>query len=529
MRAAKTGKFRWDFVAINHWPLAIQTHMKNHPWARHMCASLVPVETQQTKGGIFANGVEAVDPNVAVPGGKLDVLLAAPSCVHHSVARGGKPREAQSRAQPWCIVRWADALHPEGILVENVREIMSWGPLDDKGQIVKERKGEYFREWLQAFDNLGYRVEYKVLCAANYGDPTTRERFFLQARRKRHKIQWPDSTHSKAGADGLPKWRSAREIIDWSLPGQSIFNRKKPLCLKTIQRIAAGLERFGGEWAKPFLCILYGTNKVRDIERPLPTVTAGGQHIALCQSFLLGQQSGSAPRSVDDPVPTIATAGAISLVQPFILPAEGYFRGNAPRSIDDPMPTVVASKETGYLVEPFLCTVSHGDDSKSAKPENRCHSVNAPLPVVTSHSDQALIQPFVMQTSHTKSTGRGKYVWGTDEPLRTITSGSEYALVKPYLVKYFKTGIAKPVSDPLDTVTTKPRFGLVEPLVVQLPNGDIVFLDIRFRMLQPRELAAAMSFPPEYELAGTKEEVVKQIGNAVPTRTACELVKALMA
>jgi DNA (cytosine-5)-methyltransferase 1 len=167
---------------------------------------------------------------------------------------------------------------------------------------------------------------------------------------------------------------------------------------------------------------------------------------------MLGQQSGATPRSVDQPVPTIATAGAISL-----------------------------------------------------------------------------IQPFIMQTSHTGTTGRGSYVWPMDEPLRTLTSGEEFALIQPYLIKYFNTGISKPVSEPLDTVTTKPRFGLVQPLVIQLPNGDMVFLDILFRMLQPHELAAAMSFAPDYKFSGTKEQVVKQIGNAVPVRTASRLIMGLVA
>jgi len=490
LHACRELGFCLDLVAVNHWPLAIQTHMANHPWARHLCASLMPIEPA-SPSELFAGGVDAIDPRKAVPGGKLDVLVASPECTHHSVARGGRPCSDQSRATPWCILRWMDALRPDGVLIENVPEFQSWGPVDRRNKPIKAEAGKTFAAFPQAVDSLGYRVDHRVLCAADYGDATTRKRLFIQARRGRRAVTWPLPTHSKAGGDGTARWRPARDIIDWDLPGKSIFDRSKPLAPQTLERIEAGIKKFCGKAAEPFLVMLRGPvhepgRFARSVDQPCPTITAGGTHLGLvepflvnyhggpdaarrhhgvneplptqdtsnryglCQPFVIPQQSKGYPRHVDDPLPTIACKGAISFVQPFVLPMEGVHRGNAPRSVEDPLPTITAGRGGGHLIE-------------------------------------------------------------------------------PYLVKYFRTGTAQSVDKPLDTVTTKPRFGLVEPFTVQDEAGNVYALDIRFRMLQPHELAAAMSFPADYEFHGTKAQVVKQIGNAVPTRTACELTKALVA
>lgn len=415
LAAARQLDLRLDLVAVNHWPLAIQTHMANHPWARHICASLTPIDTP-AESMLFETGVDAVDPRKAVPGGKLDLLVASPECTHHSIARGGRPRSDQSRATPWCVLRWADALQPDGILLENVREFRDWGPLNAKGKVIASRKGETFKAFLDAIVSLGYRVEYRIICCADYGDPTTRPRLFVLARRGRRRIIWPQTSHARDASAGRQRWRSAREIIDWSLPGKSIFNRRQPLVRKSIDRIAAGLRTFGGEAAQPFLVMLYGTGKARSIDLPLPTVTAQGNHIA--------------------------------------------------------------------LVEPFITALAH--------------------------------------------TADGPRVRSVDEPMPTITGTRTWALVEPFLIKYYRTGTARPIDMPLDTVTTRDRFGLVEPVAVADQDGKAWGLDIRYRMLQPHELAAAMSFPEDYQFFGTKDEVVKQIGNAVPGRTACALSRQLM-
>lgn len=416
-------------TAINHWTRAIETHTANHPDARHLCT-----------------GLDSVNPRDLYEEGRLDLLWASPECTHHSIARGGRPVSDQSRATAWCVVRWAEALRPPVILVENVPEFQTWGPIGSKGQPLASRKGETFRAWLGALQSLGYKTDHRLLCAADYGDPTTRRRLFVQAVRGRRRIVWPEATHSREGdLLATKRWVAAREIIDWQLQGESIYERKRPLSEKTMARIMAGLTKFGlgpfiTAWdnqsagaggglsdigepistvvtkarhgvAQPFLVKLRGTSKTADIDRPAPTITAGGGHLGLVEAGLLPQHSGGALRPVDQPTPTITCAGAVALIEPFLV---SYYGNGGPRSVDRPV----------------------------------------------------------------------------------------------------------------DTVTTKDRLGLVRP-VVEI-EGARYQLDIRFRMLQPHELAAAQGFPKGYTFAGTKSDQVKQIGNSVPRRLARALVAAVV-
>ena len=455
-----------DLIAINHWEVAIETHSKNHPEAKHLCESL-----------------DSVDPRKVVPDGHLHLLVASPECTHHSLARGGKPMSDQSRASGWHILRWAEALRIDNILIENVREYESWGPLGANGRPLKSKRGETFRAFLDALRSLNYSVDYRILNAADYGDPTTRERLFIMARRGRKAITWPAPTHTRDGeptlfGDATQRWRAAREIIDWNIPGESIFARKRPLAPATIERIKAGLRKFGGAKAEPFLVVLRNHGNARSVDEPLPTVTAGGQHFGLCEPFLIGAggPSGSGkPRSVNEPLGTVLTENHTALVQPFILHLNR--NGDPARSVEQPLATVTAQSADFGVVQPFIVPLNHG------KGDQRAYSIDRPMPTVTTLD-----------------------AWG---------------MVEPFLVEYYGTGGARSVDDPVATITAKDRFGLVEV--------DGVALDIRFRMLQPHELARAMSFPDGYEFAGTRDQKVKQIGNAVPRRLAQALCKELVA
>lgn len=249
-----------DLVAVNHSPIAVATHAKNHPKAKHYCQD-----------------IRTVSPRRAVPSGYLDILLAGAPCPHFSSARGGRPMDDRERSLPREIHRWHEELDVSSMLVECVSELKTWGPLHKSGvrknKPIRERSGEYYKEFIARIERSGYTVEDRILNAADYGDATTRTRLFIMAQ-KRGKVRWPEATHEKS------QWRPARDIIDWSLKGTSIWNRKKPLADATLARIFAGLKRHG------------------------------------MGAFMLGQQSGGAPRSVNCPVPTIAARGAISLVQP---------------------------------------------------------------------------------------------------------------------------------------------------------------------------------------------------------------------
>jgi DNA (cytosine-5)-methyltransferase 1 len=530
-----------DLTAINHWKTAIKTHEANYPWAKHLQAD-----------------VETVNPLEAIPGGHLNILVSSPECTHYSRAAGGRPKNEQKRASAWAIFRWLEFLRVDSVLVENVPEFATWGPLDAKKHPIKMRRGEIYRAWLEAFRAHGYTVETKILNAADFGAPTSRSRLFIAAARGKKRPTWPIPTHSR---EGWPrkKWRPAREIIDWSIRGKSIFDRKKPLAPRTIQRIMEGLRRFGGRELRPFIILMEHGGGIKDIEDPLPTITTakgGAMALAEPEPFILSQASGGAPRLVTEPLPTIAAKGAHALVEPFIVSYHDD-RGRKKRvsSIEMPLGTVDTANRFA-LAEPFLVPNFGEHDGQIP----RTHSVEDPLPAVTSHGAGALVEPFLLPVEgffHKEGQNKAKSL---DEPLGTITQRGGGSLVEPFIVKYNRTGIPKSVEEPLDTICAKDRFGLAEPYVIQfngtqdsqvkscarsidepLPtiatenhfalvqpevNGRV--LDIRFRMLQPHELASATGFPTGYKFLGTKTEVVRQIGNAVVVSIAKALCLSLL-
>jgi len=426
--------YELDLFAVNHWDIAIATHSANHPHAKHMCAS-----------------IDTVDPRIAVPGGRLDLLWASPECTFFSVARGGKPVTDQGRASAWLILRWAELLYIDTILIENVKEFRDWGPVGQNGKPLKSKKGQTFVAFLTALESFGYRTEWQIYNAADFGAATSRERLFIQARRGNKPLSWPRPTHHKNGGR-LKKWRGAREIIDWEIPCPSIFSRKRPLSPTTMARIIAGLEKFGGKELEPFLVILRNHADGRSVDSPIPTLTAGGNHVGLARPFLSsyrGSHAGKADgstrnhHSIDEPIRTLDTSNRYALVQP----------------------------------QPFVLAHRQFDES--------C-------------------------------------VDSVERPLRTITDGTVSA-------KYCSTGGARSVEKPIDTITSRDRFALVTPLVHQLEDGTRVALDIGFRMLTPRELASAMSFPETYQFTGNREAIVKQIGNAVDGSMARALCEAVLA
>ncbi len=290
-------------------------------------------------------------------------------------------------------------------------------------------------------------------------------------------------------------WRPARDAIDFTIKNESIFNReargKKPLAPNTMRRIVAGLQKFGG------------------------------------RAFVIGQQSGAAPRDIDQPLPTVAGAGAISVIEPFIEPflvpfhSENEKQKPRSHSIDKPLPTVHAGGIGFGLVEPFVVMIN-GTREDSLKSASR--SIDDPLPTITGSPHIALVEPFIMPVNHGKNDKRS---YSLNEPMPTVTSVDAWSLVEPFLVEYYGTGSATSVDEPLKTQTGRDRFGLVQPMIFK-HGGKTFLLDIHFRMLQPRELARAMSFPKSYKFRGSREQVVKQIGNAVPVQMATALCKSTL-
>jgi DNA (cytosine-5)-methyltransferase 1 len=574
-----------DLVCINHWDRAIETHRRMHPEARHYCqdvASARPIE--------------------CVPEGWLDLLIASPTCTYHSRARGGRPTSDQQRMDPWHVVTWLTELRVERLLIENVPEFVDWGPVDPRtGKPVKARRGTYFREWIATLERLGYRVDWKFLNCADYGDATTRRRFFLMGRKAvgkgRGALRWPEPTHTKEpGHDllaPLQRWRPARECIDWALKGRSIFGRKNPLAPRTIQRIYAGAVRF--RWPEPFLVVLRQHMDGRSIDLPVPTIAANGNHVGLVTPVLIRSDAHGATklrgRSPDEPMQTIVGSGGIGVAEPFVI---GQHFDRQVRSVDEPVPAATTIARAAG-VEPFIMNAAHG-----VKPTERDHTrrrikaLDDPLGTIHAQGGSyGVVEPFIL------SQASGGAPRPLSSPFPTITTGGQQgrgegtALITPY----YGGGsgkTCKPVDEPLDTVTTLDRFGLIVPVTnggggpvardigQPLPTlttskgGHIAFItasfgerdgqlprvhdlelpmptipaqgsvrlaegeqpgaggqqyDILFRMLHWRELARAMSFSDaeqDYEFAGTKTEITKQIGNAVPVRTARALVAAAL-
>jgi DNA (cytosine-5)-methyltransferase 1 len=546
-RAARARGLKVKTIAINHWTLAVETHSANFPDAIHYCQK-----------------VESVSPIEAVPGGVVHFLTAGPECIFFSRARGGRPKNDQSRASAWHIVHWCEALHVEYLTVENVPDFINWGPLNKNGDPIKKEQGKTFLAWLNALESLGYRYEWRVLNAANYGDPQTRERFFLLAAKNGSPPPFPEPTHSENGGRTLfgvtKKWKAVEEIIEWDVRGKSIFRRKRPLVPNTLRRVLHGLRRFGGvtfvlpnegvhrgnaprstdkplntvtagrgagSFVQPFISTLVGTSESclkhnhRSAKRPAPTVTGAG-NLALTTPFIVsfkGTSEGAlkrSHRSTKSPSPTITGTNSVAMCDPYVMQFYGGKKGSKrTMPITRPAPTVVGSPTTA-LVDPFVLNMRGGSDGYT-----RASSKRKPAPTITGAPPTAWVEPFVIAVNH----GKDKRAYSRHRPLHTVTSVDATAWVSCHIRKNGKDKRATAVLDSEDLA-----WQMIEEIVLReaskknndyagipvlLPDGSLGVLDILMRMFTPRELARAQSFPDSYHFAGSaRDDIVKQIGNA---------------
>lgn len=531
-------------IAINHDAAALAMHAANHPGTRHLQNDITRVLPLEATGGL-----------------PVAILHASPDCTHFSKAKGGKPRSQFIRDLAWVVIRWAEDTHPMLITLENVEEFLTWGPLDQQGNPIKAQAGATFRAWVRRLRRLGYRVEWRLLQACDYGAPTTRRRLFVVARRDGQPVAWPKPTHgnpksAEVQAGKLLPWRTAAECIDWTIQSRSIFNRKKPLAENTQRRIAEGMRRYVLQAAEPFIVTYYWAKKPQDfrgqaLARPLPTQTTENRFgfvSPVLAPFIQHIQHSSAVGGVmpgNEPLRTITAqpkGGGMAVVAPILSRQFGQSIG---QRVDVPHPTITQCNHDA-LVE-AVCIAKHYGGVVG-------HEIDKPLGTVTSIDHHSLVAACL-----TKYYGKSDCS-GADEPLHTLTSKERMALTSACLVKYYGTAKAADVGGPLHTVTAKARMGLVEAEARQNsepgryeqarsflrtwgvigPEDEAEFVyqgvvhritDILMRMLAPRELYTAQGFPPDYVIDRlpdgrclTKTAQVRMCGNSVPP----ELIEALV-
>jgi DNA (cytosine-5)-methyltransferase 1 len=438
-------------IAINHDPEAIRMHKANHPYAEHYCED-----------------VWQVDPVTVCKGHPVGLAWFSPDCKHFSKAKGGKPKDKNIRGLAWVACRWAGMVRPRVIMLENVEEFKTWGPLNRKHHPIKSKQGKTFEKFVQQLTDLGYEVQHRELIAADYGAPTMRKRFFLIARCDGNPIIWPEPTHGPADSaavkQGLLKpYVGAYTQLDFSLPCPSIFDTSeeikekygvravRPLAPKTMNRIARGLKKFVLDNPEPFIiqCNHGGERKAGDIREPLPTITTGNRN---------------------------------------------------------------------FVVSPTLIQYH----SETAKDDVRGQTITDPIMTVDSSNRYGLVAAFL---SKFYKSGTGQDL---REPLHTVTtSPGHFGEVRAFLIKYYGQGTGQDIKAPLDTVTAQDRFGLVT-----INGTDYQIVDIGLRMLEPKELYGCQGFPEDYIIdhdcdgkTYPRSEQVRRCGNAVCPPLPAALVK----
>lgn len=510
-------------IAINHDPEAIRMHKANHPNTEHYCEN-----------------VWAVDPVKACKGHPVALAWFSPDCKHFSKAKGGKPKDKNIRGLAWVACRWAGLVRPRVIMLENVEEFKTWGPLNRGHHPIKSKQGKTFERFVQQLTDLGYEVDFRELVAADYGAPTMRKRFFMIARCDGKPIIWPEPTHAPADSEEVKKgllkpYVGAYTQIDFSRPCPSIFDtseeiKKKygiravrPLAQKTMDRIARGLKKFVLENPEPFIiqCNHGGERRPNDIREPMPTIT--GKHgYGIVEPYMvqIGQTGFTKDRSKDirEPLTTIVSKNEHCLISPTLIQyhsetAQGEVRG---QGIDDPLMTVDGSNRYG-LVTSFLHKYYDGGYAGAGE------SLENPLPTVTAIDHNSVCAATLIQMNN-HCDGRN-----IAEPIPTITAGDgHFGEVRAFLIKYYGDATGQDIEKPLDTVTTKDRFGLVT-----IEGVDYRIVDIGLRMLEPKELYGCQGFPDDYiidhDYTGKKyprSEQVRRCGNAVCPPIPAALVKA---
>lgn len=462
-------------IAINHDPEAVQMHEINHPQTKHYCES-----------------VWNVDPREATAGRPVGLAWFSPDCKHFSKAKGGKPRDKKIRGLAWIVLRWAALVRPRVIMLENVEEFKTWGPLLDDGQPCPKRKGSTFRSFIHQLQEKGYAVETRELRACDYGAPTIRKRLFMIARCDGRPIVWPDPTHGAPTSPGVlaglvKPWHTAAECIDWSLPCPSIFERKRELADATMKRIARGIKRYVIDSEKPFIVscnhtsnkTVYDCFRGQGIDEPVKTITAS-HGMGIVAPHITKFRTGSTGVDLREPMPTIiagpklnpaGAAHALGLVAPFLAPYHSAtsLGGDRIRTLEDPLATQTTENRFA-VVAPTLVQSGYGEREGQAP---RSLDIEAPLgTIVAGGVKQALVSAFLAKHYGGNYGGPGADLAA---PAPTVTTVDHNALVSAQLVGCGgRAGQSRPrdASEPAQTLTAKADTCLAASTLVKLRNNQ---------------------------------------------------------
>jgi DNA (cytosine-5)-methyltransferase 1 len=535
-------------IAINHNPIALAMHAANHPFTRHL-----------------AEDVWEADPRKLVAGRAVGWMHASPDCTHFSQAKGGQPRSRATRSLSWVVLRWAGQVRPRIISMENVWQILQWGPLVAKRDKVtgralridgtvaapgdrlpieqqflipdKRHAGRTWRAFVSALRAMGYVVEWRKLKACDYGAGTSRERLFLIARCDGAPIQWPEPTHGPGRAE---PYVTAADCIDWSIPCPSIFERKRPLADATLRRIARGIKRYVIDAAEPFIvpATHHGSDRCNPMSQPFPTITAANRGELMAVSPVVVQcanasADGIAPAARPLGTVTSQPKGGSHAVAAATLVQTGYGErpGQAPRvpGIDKPLGTLVDGQKHA-VVTAYLDQANGGGPNGNPAPPR---GADEPVSSITGTGSQQRLVAVHLQHASTSNTngGRGR----VDLPLRTVMAGGQHHAVvecvlspeqeagalrvAALMVNYYGNGQPLDLTDPMDTITTRDRIALV---TVTIKGTPYVIVDIGLRMLKPHELYRAQGFPADYVIDRTAcgkpltiSQAVAMVGNSV--------------
>lgn len=456
-------------ACVNHDSNAIKSHAANHPKTKHFTEDIRTLDMKPLQA--ITDKERAKNPGAKV------VLWASLECTNFSKAKGGKPRDADSRTLAEHLFRYIDALQPDYIYIENVEEFMSWGDVDEHGKPVSKDKGIKYLKWVRNVESYGYRFDHRILNAADYGARTRRTRFFGIFAKARYCIAWPEPTHCKDGRPGdmfnppLPKWKPVRPVLNLSEHGQSIFNRKKPLSERSYERIYYGAIKYIAGGKEAFLSKQFSgspESKNIDIDAPAGTITCKDHHALVQATFIDAQYGNGYSSSIDDPLPTVTTKDRFSIVSTSFF-ANEYSGGGQHTSIDDPAPAILTTpKQKLVTVDQFIVNTSY---------RSKGCSIDEPICTIIARQDKS---PIYLATAK-KGTLPSDPQEGDTEYVR---------LLKDLMRKY----------------------GIV---------------DIYMRMLTVKELKMAQGFPEDYILCGTQTEQKKYIGNAVEVHMSRALCEAL--